>query len=411
MACEKLVIVGAGMASGRLLEHLTDADAAFDITVFNAEPRGTYNRLMLSPVLAGEKTFAEIVTHSDDWYAAHGITARFGERVLRIDPQLRAVEGENGAVAYDTLVIATGSHPFMIPMPGHDLDGVIAYRDLEDTERMISLQPGARAVVIGGGLLGLEAAAGMAARGVEVSVVHIMDHLMERQLDAEAAGQLAKSLRDKGIRILCGAHSEEIVGNDGHVTGLRLKDGTVLDCDLLVMAVGIRPSVALAQDAGVAVDRAIIVDDQMRTSQPDIYALGECVEHRGAVFGLVAPLYEQAKVLADTLLGQPAQFVQKSLATKLKVTGCDLFSAGDFADADGRENLIYRDDAAGIYKRLILENDRLLGAVMYGDTGDGAWFFDLIQDGRDVSDVRDVLMFGPDYCETPGRFPRSSVAA
>ncbi|MEL7167245.1 MAG: FAD-dependent oxidoreductase [Pseudomonadota bacterium] len=411
MAREKLVIVGAGMASGRVLDHLTDAGASFDITVFNAEPRGTYNRLMLSPVLAGEKTFVEIVTHSDDWYAAHGITARFGERVLRIDARAREVVGEQGAVPYDKLIVATGSYPFMIPLPGHDLDGVIAYRDLEDTKRMMNLQAGTRAVVIGGGLLGLEAAAGMAARGIDVSVVHIMDHLMERQLDADAAGQLAKSLRDRGIRILCGAQSEEIIGAHGHVTGLRLKDGRVLGCDLIVMAVGIRPSVALAQDAGVAVDRAIVVDDQMRTSVQDIYALGECVEHRGAVFGLVAPLFEQAKVLADTLMGRPAEFVHKSLATKLKVTGCDLFSAGDFADADGRENLIYRDDAAGVYKRLILENNRLLGAVMYGDTGDGAWFFDLIQDGCDVSHLRDVLMFGPNNCETPERFPRSSVAA
>lgn len=411
MAREKLVVIGAGMASGRVLEHLTQANAPFDITIFNAEPRGNYNRLMLSPVLAGEKTYQQIVTHRDAWYASHNITTRFGEVVLHIDTVAKAVHGEKGTVDYDKLIIATGSVPFMLPLPGQDLVGVMAYRDLEDTQRMMDLAPGAHAVVIGGGLLGLEAAAGMAARGVAVDVVHIMDHLMERQLDPEAAQMLARTLQAKGIRVHCGAHSERIVGEQGHVTGLKLKDGRTLDCDLLVMAVGIRPSVALAQAAGVKVNRAVVVDDQMRTSTPDVYAVGECVEHNGSLFGLVAPLYEQAQVLADTLMGRPAQFVQKSLATKLKVTGCDLFSAGDFANAKDRENLIYRDDTAGIYKRLILRNDRLIGAVMYGDTSDGAWFFDLIQQGRDVGELRDAVIFGPDYCTAAERFPRSSVAA
>lgn len=398
MERQRLVVIGAGMAAGRMLEHLTDAaQDAFDITLFNAEPRGTYNRLMLSPVLAGEKTYAQIVTHDDAWYASKGIETRFGEWVTDIDLNNRKVHSANGDVAYDKLVIATGSVPFMIPLPGHELEGVIAYRDLEDTERMMGLPAGSRAAVIGGGLLGLEAAAGMAARGIKVTVVHIMGHLMERQLDPEAAGLLQASLEAKGIEVLCNANSEEIIGEDGHVTGLQLKDGQILPCDLLCMAVGIRPSVALAQEAGLKVERGLAVDDQMRTSDPSVFALGECVEHQGALFGLVAPLYDQASVLAETLLDQDAKFTQKSLSTKLKVTGCDLFSAGDFADTDGRENVYFRNPSAGVYKRLIIENDKLIGAVIYGDTSDGLWFFDLIQSGADISAMRDTLIFGPAY--------------
>ncbi len=412
MTKERIVVIGAGMASGRVLEHLTDAAPdAFDITLFNAEPRGNYNRIMLSPVLSGEKTYEEIVTHDDAWYAERGITCRFGEKVVGIDRELKVVEGENGHVPYDKLIFGTGSNPFMIPLPGHDLDGVIAYRDLEDTEAMMSLGQGKKVVVIGGGLLGLEAAAGMAARGVDVTVVHIMGHLMERQLD-EAAGYLLKqSLEAKGITIRLGANSKEILGEDGHVRALMLDDGTELPCDLLVMAVGIRPNVALAQEAGIAVGKGIHVDDQMCTSDADVFAVGECVEHQGALFGLVAPLYDQAKVLAQTLLGNEAAFVQKSLSTKLKVTGCDLFSAGDFADGDGREDIVFRDPGRGIYKRLVLEGERLVGAVMYGDTADGNWFFGLIRDGTDVSEMRETLIFGPAYQGGAAVDPLSAVAA
>ena len=349
MSKQKLVVIGAGMASGRVLEHLTEtAPDAFEITLFNAEPRGNYNRIMLSPVLAGDKTYADIVTHDDAWYAERGVTTRFGEKVLKIDREQKVVEGANGPVPYDKLILGTGSNPFIIPLPGHDLDGVIAYRDLEDTERMMAMGAGKRVVVIGGGLLGLEAAAGMAARGADVTVVHIMSHLMERQLDPAAGYLLKKSLEAKGITIRLEANSKEIVGENGHVTALRLEDGTDLPCDLLVMAVGIRPNVALAAEAGLATGRGIHVDDQLCTSDADIYAVGECVEHQGAIFGLVAPLYDQAKVLAQALLGQEAAFVQKSLSTKLKVTGCDLFSAGDFAEGEGREDIVFRDPARGI---------------------------------------------------------------
>ncbi|GAB5447552.1 nitrite reductase large subunit NirB [Gymnodinialimonas sp.] len=412
MTKQKLVVIGAGMASGRVLEHLTDAAPdAFDITLFNAEPRGNYNRIMLSPVLAGDQTYADIVTHDDAWYAERGVACRFGERVLEIDREAKIVLGENGHVPYDKLILGTGSDPFMIPLPGHDLDGVIAYRDLEDTERMMGLQPGQKCVVIGGGLLGLEAAAGMAARGVEVTVVHIMGHLMERQLDEAAGYLLRKSLEEKGITICLQANSKEILGEDGQVKALLLDDGTELPCDLLVMAVGIRPNVALAKASGLAVGRGVHVDDQLCTSDAAIYAVGECVEHNGAVFGLVAPLYDQARVLSDTLLGKDAAFVQKSLSTKLKVTGCDLFSAGDFADGEGREDIVFRDPARGVYKRLVIEGTALVGAVMYGDTADSNWFFQLIKDGTDIEEMRETLIFGPAFQGGDTADPLSAVAA
>ena len=413
MTRKKLVVIGAGMASGRALEHLFEAEPeGWDVTLFNAEPRGNYNRIMLSPVLSGEKTYAEIVIHDDAWYAAHGVTCRFGERVIGIDRAARTVTGEKGTVAYDKLLIATGSTPFIIPMPGHDLDGVIAYRDLEDTNRMIDTgaRPGARAVVIGGGLLGLEAAAGLRLRGMEVTVVHLMGHLMERQLDAAAGYLLRKDLERRGIEVRVSTNSKEILGKDGRVRALLLEDGTELPCDLLVMAVGIRPGTSLAAAAGLAVGRGIHVDDQMVTSDENILSVGECVEHKGAVFGLVAPLYDQARVAAATLTGTPATFVQKELSTKLKVTGCDLFSAGDFAEGDGREDIVFRDPARGVYKRLVIEGDRLIGAVMYGDTDGANWFHQLIRDGADVSTMRETLIFGPDAQDGNG-LSRSSLAA
>ncbi|MEL6203718.1 MAG: nitrite reductase large subunit NirB [Pseudomonadota bacterium] len=410
---KKLIVIGAGMAAGRLLEHVTDNQPeTWEITLFNAEKRGTYDRIMLSPVLAGDRTYPEIVTHDDAWYAERGITTRFGERVTDIDRAAQTVTGEDGvALPYDKLVIATGSNPFMIPLPGHDLEGVIAYRDLEDTERMMSLAPGQRAVVIGGGLLGLEAAAGMAARGVDVTVVHLMGHLMERQLDEAAGFLLRKSLIDKGISIRCSTNSKEILGENGQVRALRLDDGTELPCDLLVMAVGIRPSTALAKAAGLAVGKGIHVDDQMVTSDANVLAIGECVEHNGALFGLVAPLYDQAKVAAQTLAGQDAAFVQKELSTKLKVTGCDLFSAGDFQGGEESEDIVFRDPARGVYKRLVLRESRIIGAVMYGDTADSGWFFGLIRDKTDISEMRDTLIFGPAYQGGTSVDPMAAVAA
>lgn len=411
---KKLVVIGAGMASGRLLEHLfEEAPGSWDVTLFNAEDRGNYNRIMLSPVLSGERTYEEIVTHDAAWYEEHGVTCRFGERIMAIDPTAKTVTGENGEVAYDKLIIATGSNPFIIPLPGHDLDGVIAYRDLDDTNKMIDVSntPATKAVVIGGGLLGLEAAAGLRLRGMEVTVVHLNPWLMERQLDEAAGYLLQKELVGRGINVLCSANSKEILGEDGKVKALLLDDGTELPCDLLVMAVGIRPAVTLAQEAGLETGRGIQVNAQMVTSNEDIMAIGECIEFDGNLFGLVAPLYDQARVLANTLLDVPDAFVVKDTATKLKVTGCDLFSAGDFADGENREDIVFRDPARGIYKRLVIEEDRLVGAVMYGDTADGNWFFGLIKDGTEIEEMRETLIFGPAYQGGAAADPLSAVAA
>ncbi len=409
---EKLVIIGAGMASGRVIEHLVETDpAAFDITLFNAEQRGNYNRIMLSPVLSGEKTYDDIVTHSDDWYAAQGVTCRFGEHVIRIDPEMKVVEGQNGHVPYDKLVIATGSAPFIIPVPGKDLAGVITYRDLDDTNAMIdAASRGGKAVVIGGGLLGLEAAAGLAERGMDVTVVHLMGHLMERQLDEAAGYLLRKDLEKRGITIKTQASTKAIIG-DGKAEGVLLESGETLPADLVVMAVGIRPETRLATDAGLETGRGITVNAQMQTSEADIFAVGECVEFDGHLFGLVAPLYDQAKVLAQSLLSAPDAFVVKDVATKLKVTGCDLFSAGDFADGPDREDIVFRDPGRGIYKRLVIKDDCLIGAVMYGDTADGNWFFGLIKDGTDVDEMRETLIFGPAYQGGSPADPLSAVAA
>ncbi|OCX65297.1 hypothetical protein BFP70_09515 [Thioclava sp. SK-1] len=396
---ERLVIIGAGMASGRLLDHLiAECPDRFDITIFNAEPRGCYNRIMLSPVLSGEKAWEEIVTHDAAFYDTHGVTCRFGETVTAIDTDAQRVTGENGTVAYDQLIFATGSQPFIIPMPGHDLQGVLAYRDLDDTNKMIAAaNAGGRAVVIGGGLLGLEAAAGLQSRGMDVTVVHLMDHLMERQLDPTAGRLLQNALAARGINVLCGAQSEKILGENGHVRALALKDGRELPCDILVMAVGIRPNVGLAKATGLDCNRGIVVDASMRSTVPAVSALGECVEHDGQLFGLVAPLYDQARVLADRLQGRAAEFVAQELSTKLKVTGCDLFSAGDFADDADREDIILTDPQNASYKRLVVQDNRLIGAVIYGDTSDANWFFGLIKNGTDIAQFRDTLIFGPAY--------------
>lgn len=409
---QKLVVIGAGMASGRLLENLVeDAQDVFDITVFNAEPCGTYNRIMLSAVLAGDQTPEDIVTHDADWYARHGITCRFGDAVEAIDRQRQVVRGAVDEVAYDKLVIATGSTPFILPVPGRDLAGVISYRDLQDTDKMIrAAATGGQAVVIGGGLLGLEAAAGLAKRGMNVTVLHLMGHLMERQLDAAAGALLQHDLEARGVKILTEATTQAIEGTD-RVEAVTLQTGERLSADLVVMAVGIRPATQIASDAGLQSERGIIVDKRMITSDPNIFALGECVEFEGHLFGLVAPLYDQAKVVAKGLLGHEDVFAVQHLATKLKVTGCDLFSAGDFQDGAGREDIVFRHPANAVYKRLVIEDGRLVGAVMYGDTVDGPWFFDLIRSGRNIEDIRDTLMFGAVYNEGAPPDPHLAVAA
>lgn len=412
---QKLVVIGNGMAPGRVLETIFElAPESYDVTIFNAEPRVNYNRIMLSPVLSGEQSYEEIIIHGDDWYAKHGVTLHKGHKVVAIDRDAKSVTSAPGEVAhYDKLLIATGSNPFIVPIPGHDLPGVLAYRDLDDVNKMKeAAQQGGRAVVIGGGLLGLEAAAGLLAQGMDVTVLHLMPTLMERQLDPAAGYLLEKELSGRGIDIRTKANTKEIIGAD-RVEGVRLEDGTEIDCDMVVMAVGIRPNTALAADAGLEVGRGIKVDACLRTSDPDIFSVGECVEFEGNCYGLVATLYEQARVAGAVLCGQTDQaFLHSETSTKLKVTGVDLFSAGDFADGDGREEIVFRDAARGVYKRLILEGDRLIGAVLYGDTADGAWFFSKIKDAEPIeADARDTLIFGPGFAGGAPMDPSEAVAA
>jgi len=409
----RLVVIGAGMASGRAMEHLLEAnDELYDITLFGAEPRGNYNRIMLSPVLSGEKTYAEIVTHDANWYESHGVDCRFGEMVTGVDRMRKVVISEKGETPYDKLLIATGSNPFILPIEGRDLPGVMPYRDLGDVNKMIEMsqRPDPKAVVIGGGLLGLEAAAGLQAQGVEVTVVHLMDHLMERQLDASAGHLLERELSARGIDILCSAQTEKILGTD-KVEGIQLKDGREIPADMVIMAVGIRPNFGLAQSSGLRYNFGLIVNDEMKTDDPDVFAIGECVEHRGKCYGLVAPLYDMAKVAAKNMLGFHETFEGVETATKLKVTGVDLYSAGDFEQSEGREEIVYRDATNGIYKRLVIEDNRIIGVVMYGDTADGAWFFGLLKDRTDISEMRDTLIFGPAFAGGAALDPLAAVAA
>ncbi|MGK2741141.1 nitrite reductase large subunit NirB [Tepidicaulis sp. LMO-SS28] len=393
---QKLVVIGAGMASGRALEHLFEmAPGTFDVTLFGAEPRGNYNRIMLSPVLSGEKTYEEIVTHDADWYVEHGVNCRFGETVTRIDRKNKTVHTQDGETAYDKLLVATGSAPFIIPVAGRDLPGVRAFRDLDDVNAMVEAagKPGAQAVVIGGGLLGLEAAAGLHAQGMKVTVLHLMDHLLERQLDPAAGHLLKKELEGRGLKVHCKAQTKAILGED-HAEAVLLEDGTVYPADMVIMAAGIRPETRIAVDAGLHVERGVVVDDAMLTSDPDILAIGECVEHNSVCYGLVAPLYDMAKVAAQTLLDQEAAFKPVETSTKLKVTGVDVFSAGSFQGGDDSEDIVYRDAARGVYKRLVLKDDKVAGAVLYGDTADGAWYFQLLKDKEPVGDIRDKMIFG-----------------
>ena len=414
MQRKKLVVVGNGMAPGRALEKLFEAaPGQFDVTIFNAEPRVNYDRIMLSPVLSGEKSYEDIVIHGDAWYMKNGVTLHKGAKVAKIDRATHTVTSENGIVAkYDKLIIATGSSPVIIPVPGHRLPGVLTYRDLDDVHAMlVAAKAGGKAVVIGGGLLGLEAAAGLKAQGMDVTVLHLMPTLMERQLDTTAGRLLEKAVGARGVKVICKANTKEIVGPD-RVSGVLLDDGTFCAADIVVMAVGIRPNAGLAKEAGLTVNRGVVVTPDMRTSDPNIFALGECAESHGQVFGLVAPLYDMASVVARQILGETdATFRPKAMATKLKVTGIDLYSAGDFSDAPDRDDIVLRDPAHGVYKRLVLQNNRVLGAVMFGDVGDGPWFFDLIKQETDVAGMRDTLIFGQAYQGGAPLDPTAAVAA
>ena len=403
---QRLVVIGNGMAGMRTVEELlARAPVRYDITVFGAEPHPNYNRIMLSSVLAGEKRIDDIVINPRSWYAENAITLHAGDPVVAIDAKAKTVTAASGlVVGYDKLLLATGSKPLMPPLPGLDLPGIVAFRDIADTDKMLeAAQTRQRAVVIGGGLLGLEAAWGLKRRGMAVALVHLMPTLMERQLDVEAGHMLQKDLTERGLHFFTQAQTERILG-DSRAEGIALADGRTIAADLVVVAIGIRPNVDMGKAAGLAINRGIEVGGDMATSDPDIYAVGECIEHQGQVFGLVAPIWQQAKVCAARLAGDAvASYATPALSTRLKITGIDVFSAGKLAaEDDGDEEVVFRDAAKGIYRKLVVRGDKLVGAVLYGDVADGGWYFDLIKGDKDVGALRERLIFGQSFAADPG---------
>ena len=397
----KLVLVGNGLAGMRCLEDLLDmAPERYEVTVIGEEPWGNYNRIMLSPVLSGDKTIDDIMLHPHAWYAEKGIRFIAGDAAVKIDRPRKQVYTEKGVVVdYDRLILATGSKPFVPPIPGSELKGVVSFRDIYDVNTMLDYcKTKKNAVVIGGGLLGLEAAYGLKQRGMNVTVLHLMDRIMERQLDSRASSLLRQSIEAKGINIMTQANTEQLIGEDGHVTHIKLKDGTVLDADLVVFAVGIRPNMALAQSAGLRCNRGVMVNDTMQTFDPSIYAVGECIEHRNQTFGLVEPLWGQAFICASHLAEHGSlTFKAPTVPTQLKVSGCDVFSAGNFEPQDDYEDIILNDEKRQIYKRIIIQKDKVIGAVLFGDTEDGAWYAELISDQTPISNIRNKLLFGKDF--------------
>ncbi len=397
----KLVLVGNGLAGMRCLEDLLDmAPDRYEVTVIGEEPWGNYNRIMLSPVLSGDKSIEDIMLHPHAWYSDKGIHFIAGDAAVKIDRPRKQVHTEKGIVVdYDRLILATGSKPFIPPIKGSDLKGVLSFRDIYDVNTMLEYCKNKKnAVVIGGGLLGLEAAYGLKQRGMNVTVLHLMDRIMDRQLDARASALLKQSIEAKGIPVLTEANTEELIGQDGHVSQLRLKDGTVLEADFVIFAVGIRPNMALAQSAGLRCNRGVMVNDTMQTFDPSIYAVGECIEHRNQTFGLVEPLWGQAFICASHLAEHCSLiFKAPTVPTQLKVSGCDVFSAGNFEPADDYEDIILNDEKRHIYKRIIIQQDKVIGAVLFGDTEDGAWYAELIADQTPISSIRNKLLFGKDF--------------
>ena len=393
----KLIVIGNGMAGVKTLEHLLAiAPNFYDITVFGTELHPNYNRILLSPVLAGEMTLADIVINDRAWYADRGITLHLGKTITRIDRKRRIVTADDDTVApYDRLLLATGSSAVKLPIPGNDLKGVLTYRDIGDTEAMIDFSRTAqKAVVIGGGLLGLEAANGLALRGMQVTVAHVMPWLMERQLDQNAANTLQRALETRGIEFRLGASTTEITGIDGKVSSVTFKSGESIESDLVVMAVGIRPNVWLAESCGLQINRGVVVDDSLQTYDPRIYAVGECVAHRGVSYGLVAPLYDMAKVCATHLAEVGSHYYLGTVpSTRLKVTGVDVFSAGNFMGTSTSQALVLKVPLSGIYRKLVLENDLLIGSVLIGDTSAATQYVSMIADKRNIASMRNELMF------------------
>lgn len=401
----RLVVVGNGMVGMRTVEELLRrAPGRYDITVFGAEPHPNYNRILLSSVLAGEKTFDDIVSHPWSWYEERGVTLVTGDPVVSLDPAAKAVRTQSGRVgAYDRVVLATGSKPLAPPIPGLDRPGVCTFRDITDLRTMLkAARDHRRAIVIGGGLLGLEAAWGLQRRGMSVTVVHLARTLMERQLDEAAGLMLERDLTRRGLAFFTNSHTEEILGTE-RAEGVRLADGREVPADLVVLAIGVRPNIDLACRAGLEVNRGVVVDDGMRTSDGDVLAVGECAEHRGQTYGLLAPLWKQAEACAASLAeGAGAEHAPALLFTSLKITGIDVFSAGALAAVDeADEEITLHDMRGGIYKKLVLRAGKLVGAVLYGDTADGPWFVELMQKGRVIEPIRDRLVFGRAYDRAP----------
>ena len=402
---EHLVVIGNGMAGMRTVEEMLKLPGGkrYRITVFGAEPHVNYNRIMLSSVLAGDKSVDDIVINSREWYEENGITLITGDAVKKIDREARTVTSAAGVtVPYDKILLATGSRPLAPPIPGLGLPGTCAFRDIADVDKMLAAaKTHKRAVVIGGGLLGLEAAWGLKQRGMSVALVHLMPTLMERQLDAAAGQLLQRDLDRRGIAFFTNGQTEEIIGTE-RVEGVQLADGRFIPTDLVVLAIGIRPNIDLAKAADLDVNRGIVVTDDMRTADPDIFAVGECVEHRGAVFGLVAPIWDQAKVCAARLTGdEGARFTSRALSTSLKITGVDVFSAGALmAEGESDDEITLRDDNRGLYKKIVVRDGKLVGAVLYGDVADGQWYLGLIQGKTGISELRDKLVFGRAFAES-----------
>ncbi|MCZ0737405.1 NAD(P)/FAD-dependent oxidoreductase [Phreatobacter sp. AB_2022a] len=398
---EPLVVIGNGMAAARFVEELgRHALGRYSVLVIGAEPVLAYNRVLLSSLLAGEVGPDDIELKPRAWWQAQGVTLVYGRQALAIDVARRRVAMAGGdSVPFAKLVLATGSAPIRLPKPGMDLPGVLTFRDRGDVAAMLaSVTAAARVVVIGGGLLGIEAAHGLASAGARVTLVHLMDRLMERQLDAEAAGLLAEALRARGIAVLLGADTQAVEGEQA-VRAVRLADGRRLVADLVVAAVGITPNVALAKAAGLATGRGIVVDDRLTTSDPDIHAIGECAEHRGLCYGLVEPAYEQARTLARHLAGRPDAYSGTVTATNLKVSGIPVFSTGDIDGAGGSEVVVWRDPGLAHYRKLVLKDDVLTGAVLFGETSDGLWYHELIRRGERLGPRRETCIFGRHLAE------------
>jgi nitrite reductase (NADH) large subunit len=411
---EELVIVGNGMAGVACLEQILKHSPKFNITVFGDETHANYNRILLSSVLAGERSSDDITINSLQWYQQNDIGLRLGVRVVDVDSTRRSLKGDDGSVtSYDKLLLATGSNPFLPPISGLDKENVFTFRNLDDTRAILATaRPGLKAVVIGGGLLGLEAARGLQVQGCDVTVVHLLETLMNMQLDMTGGSYVQQKMEQLGVRVLTSRVTQRLLGN-GRVEGLEFANGELMEADLVVIAAGIRPNADLGRKAGLKVNRGIVVNDFMETSDPRIFAVGECVEHNGQVYGLVAPLLEQGKVLAATITGNRGPtFTGWTPAAKLKVMGVDVFSAGEVEETPDSHAVRYEDPALGVYKKLIIRENRLAGVVLVGDAADSGRYLDWLRTNTDLLVRRRSLLFPepvPDGGQSVAEIPDSET--